>query len=108
MAKKANVKTNALQAVLDRQVKIPAPVDRSEPKAEVRHDEVKADVVAAKRAKARDGKHLLGGHFEPEVVRAVKVLAAEEGTTVQALLGEAVDLLMVKRGRGSIVNRGRG
>jgi len=33
----------------------------------------------------------------------MKLLAAEEETTVQALLEEALDLLFVKKGRGKII-----
>jgi hypothetical protein len=39
------------------------------------------------------------GHFSPALVKALNVLAAEEETTVQALLGEAIDLLMRARGK---------
>jgi hypothetical protein len=51
---------------------------------------------------SRDGRRFLGGHFEPKIVRQVKMLAAEGDTTVQALLEEALDLLFVKKGRGHI------
>jgi len=33
----------------------------------------------------------------------MKMLAAEEDTTTQALLEEALDLLFVKKGRGKII-----
>ena len=39
------------------------------------------------------------GHFSPELSRAVNIMAVEEGTTVQALMGEAFDLLMRARGK---------
>jgi hypothetical protein len=43
---------------------------------------------------SRQGKKVISGHFSPELSRALNVLAAEQGTTVQALIGEALDLLM--------------
>jgi len=47
----------------------------------------------------RQGTKLIGGHFAPEVSTQLRILAAEEGTTVQSLLGEALDDLFVKKGR---------
>src|SRR5215208_6420170 len=52
---------------------------------------------------SRDGRRFLGGHFAPNVVRQMKMLAAEEDTTTQALLEEALDLLFMKKGRGKII-----
>jgi hypothetical protein len=43
---------------------------------------------------AHHGKRLIAKHL--------KILAAEEGTSVQALLEEALDLLFVKKGREHI------
>ena len=55
---------------------------------------------------SRDGRRFLGGHFPPHVTRQMKMLAAEDDTTVQALLEEAIDLLFVKKGRGKISGAG--
>jgi hypothetical protein len=46
---------------------------------------------------------LVAGHFEPKVAKQLKLLAAEEETTIQALLEEALDLLFIKKGQGKIV-----
>ena len=54
-------------------------------------------------AGGRQGTKLIGGHFPPEVSTQLRILAAEEGTTVQKLLGEALDDLFVKKGRNRIV-----
>ena len=51
---------------------------------------------------SRDGRRFLGGHFDPKVVRQMKLLAVEEDTTTQALLEEAVDLLFIKKGKGRL------
>lgn len=48
---------------------------------------------------AREGKRLVGGHFSPAVQKALKQIALDEGTTVQSLMGEALDLLMRDRGK---------
>ena len=47
----------------------------------------------------REGKKGVLGHFSSELSRALKIMAIEEDTTVQALMGEAFDLLMRARGR---------
>jgi hypothetical protein len=45
----------------------------------------------------------MGGHFSPEVLKQMKLLAVEEDTTTQALLEEALNLLFVKKGKGRII-----
>lgn len=52
-----------------------------------------------KRRPAREGKKGILGHFSPELSRALNIMAIEEGATVQALMGEAFDLLMRARGK---------
>jgi hypothetical protein len=52
-----------------------------------------------KRRSAREGKKGILGHFSPELSRALNIMAIEEGSTVQALMGEAFDLLMRARGK---------
>jgi hypothetical protein len=53
----------------------------------------------SKRRPAREGKKGILGHFSPELSRALNIMAIEEGATVQALMGEAFDLLMRARGK---------
>jgi hypothetical protein len=114
--------TNALQAVLDRAVQQPAP---EKPPAHKRADSppaspVREQVTTKARTRptrearqevaepsphyrpVREGKRFVGAHFHPEVARQLKVLAAEDGTTIQELLEQAVDLLFVKNGRAKI------
>lgn len=55
----------------------------------------------ARKAKPRDTV-LVGGHFAPAVLKQLRIIAAEEGTTNQALLEEALDLLFVKKGKAKI------
>lgn len=51
---------------------------------------------------SRAGRVLIGGHFAPEVQMALKILAAEERTTVQALLAEAINLVLSRHGKPEI------
>ena len=80
-------KTNSLQAVLDRAG------DRQE-----NQPVTPPSGPARRQATGRAGRRLIAGHFDPRVAKKLKVLAAEEEATVQALLEEALDLLFVKRG----------
>lgn len=51
----------------------------------------------------RTGTKLIGGHFPPDVSTQLRIIAAEEDTTIQALLAEALDDLFVKKGKKRIV-----
>jgi hypothetical protein len=59
------------------------------------------------RSASRAGKVLVAGHFPAEVQMQLKVMAAEERSTVQALLGEAIDLLFAKRRKPQIARKSR-
>ena len=65
-------------------------------------EQAQASRSSAKRAPSRGGRVLVGGFFSPEVQTALKVLAAEERTTLQALLTEAINTVFAKRGRPEI------
>jgi hypothetical protein len=108
---------NALQAVLDRAAKQPEPESaaRPAPKAKARAKAPKAKPLAqaaietsappAFHRPVRDGKRFVGGHFHPEVARQLRMIAAEDDTTIQALMEEAVDLLFAKKGRATIASK---
>lgn len=51
------------------------------------------------RAPARIGKKAVGGYYSPQLSQALNILALEQDTTLQALLGEAIDDLMRKYGK---------
>ncbi|MDE2806558.1 MAG: hypothetical protein OXN18_15560 [Gemmatimonadota bacterium] len=57
----------------------------------------------AKSSKKR-GKHI-GGYFTPEVSRQLRQVALDENSSVQALLGEALDLLFESRRLPAIAGR---
>lgn len=80
----------------------PAPVPASAPStASARPVRARkaAEPLAAAPAKARVGKTMVAGYFSPELARAVKLLAVERGVTVQALIGEALDLVLRQAGK---------
>lgn len=90
-------KGNTLQAMLDR-----AKADSDAPATPA----PSVGPTPAKPAQAgRQGTKLIGGHFAPEVSTQLRILAAEEGTTVQSLLGEALEDLFVKKGRNRASRR---
>jgi hypothetical protein len=91
-------KGNTLQAMLDR-----AKAGGDAPATPA--PSVAPTPTPAKSAQAgRQGTKLIG-HFAPEVSTQLRILAAEEGTTVQSLLGEALDDLFVKKGRSRASRR---
>jgi hypothetical protein len=51
---------------------------------------------------SRTGRVLVGGHFAPEVQTAMKIIAAEERTTMQALLAEGINAVFAKRHKPEI------
>lgn len=91
MAKKPNPLQAALNAVEPAQTQDneqPATDVQTPPKAATRPD--------------RAAKVLIGGHFPKSVRQQLRMIAAEEDTTTQALLEEALNLLFVKKGKGQI------
>ena len=58
--------------------------------------------AAPKKTGARAGTRQIAGHFPDATLRALKHLMAEEDTTLQALLDEAIDDLLVKKGRAKL------
>lgn len=53
-------------------------------------------------ARSREHTKMVSGHFALEVSRQLKMIAAEEDSTVQALLREALNDLFIKRGKAPI------
>jgi len=90
---------NSLQAALSRQA---AP--ELEPEQLAAPERPKAEPKAPEFSRpSRVGTKFIGGRFHPNVAKQLKMLAAEEDTTTQALLEEAIDLLFVKKGRGRVI-----
>lgn len=53
-------------------------------------------------APSREGKTLIGGHFDPNVKRELKTIAVQEDSSIQALLEEAITDLIAKRGQQNV------
>lgn len=96
---------NAMQAVLDRAAQSSSPP----PSMPVVETPAPQPVRRASRAKAsrpsRENTRLIGGHFPPEVSKQLRLIAVEEDTTVQALLEQAIDLLLAKKAKGRLTSR---
>ena len=58
------------------------------------------EAVRASRSprNGRGGLKHVGGYFDPAVSKRMRQMAVEEDTTVQDLLGEALELLFQSRG----------
>lgn len=56
------------------------------------------------RSPSRVGKSFVGGYFQPEVAKQMRMLAVEQGTTVQALTGEALNHLFAAYGKPQIAS----
>ncbi|MBC1184026.1 hypothetical protein HF680_15400 [Brevundimonas sp. WCHBH090558] len=55
--------------------------------------------AAGQKKKARDGLKPVMGYYSPAVRRTLHQMALDDQTTIQALLGEAIDLLMRQKGK---------
>ena len=100
---------NAMQAVLDRAAQQPPALPELAKAAAPPARRPSARLVATPvfdRPSRRNTK-LIGGHFRPELARQLRMLAAEEDTTIQALLEEAIQLLLAKKARGQIGSAAR-
>lgn len=78
------MKKNVFANVADRESRTVAPAAPETPPSYPKH---------------RQGKKALIAYFSPSVSKALRQMALDEDTTMQALLGEAVDLLMRARGK---------
>lgn len=58
--------------------------------------------VNDKVSPSRRGKRHISGYFDPEVLRQVKVIAAEEDKNIQDVLGDALNALFVNKGKPPI------
>ena len=64
-----------------------------------------AEPLENSRAKARVGKRALVGHFSPEMHKEVNRLAFDLDMTLQALIGEALDDILIKNKRHAFGER---
>ena len=66
-------------------------------------DRTRTASAGTKPQPGRIGKASVTGYFRPEVRRQLRRLAADGDTTIQALLGEALNDLFAKHGLPEIV-----
>jgi hypothetical protein len=88
-----------MQAVLDRAAQAAA---AEQPPHPARRPKRQAKALPKFDRPSRRNTQLVGGHFPREVAKQLRLIAVEEDTTVQALLEEAIDLLLAKKARGRI------
>ena len=95
----AKAKTNPLQAALK------AVPEETAPDAIAPEPPARSRPAPAKAPRARPDRSetvMIGGHFPKSYKQQLRMIAAEEDTTSQALLEEALNLLFVKKGKGKI------
>ena len=78
------------------------PASSKEPAKPMHRDAEREDSTRSQLPPSRRGKKALTGYFEPEVMKQLKVMAAAEETTIQALLTEALNDLFKKYGKPHI------
>lgn len=96
---------NSLQAVLDRAAKTEAPKQAKPTPSGTKLEEAPRATGRTAAKPGRGGTKLIGGHFAPEVSTQLRIIAAEEGSTVQNLLAEALDDLFVKKGKARLAKK---
>lgn len=47
---------------------------------------------------SREGKRFIGGYYDPEVARELKVIAARDDSTIQELVGRAIERFLIDQG----------
>ena len=65
---------------------------------------MQTDTSTRSRAKSRVGKKVVSGFFEPQVSDQLRILAIEQGSTAQALLGKALNLLFIEYDKDAIAS----
>ena len=76
----------------------PAPVEAPAPTSETKPVSIHA------RPSRKSTKHV-GGYFDPAVSKQLREIALHEDSSVQALLGEAIDMLFQSRRKPTIAGR---
>lgn len=90
-------KPNPLSQGLKQQASKPEPVVASVERAA-------QPKVATAVPPSRIGRVLIGGHFAPEVQTALKIVAAEERTSVQSLIAEGINAVFARRHKAQIAS----
>lgn len=67
--------------------------------------EVQTKASKNKRPLARQRAKHIGGYFDPVVSKQLRTIALDEDSSVQVLLGEALDMLFQSRGKPMIASK---
>lgn len=67
-------------------------------------DQVEPATTSHARPSRKSTKHI-GGYFDPAVSKQLREIALAEDSSVQALLGEAIDMLFQSRRKPTIASR---
>ncbi len=73
--------------------------DREPPKKAEATEVIAEAPRKSTRAKARENKRAVVGYFSPELQRTLNIMATERDSTLQAILGEAIDLWLREQGK---------
>lgn len=98
-------KPNIRQAIIAQALR-DDPVDakrHTEPRSPAPPPTTAEPSITATRQASRVGKACVAGYYAPEVRRQLRKLSADRDTTIQALLGEAINDLFAKHGLPEIV-----
>jgi len=85
--------------------KFAAALKAAKPAVETPAAEPAAGSPTAKRPPSRRAAKHIGGYFDPVVSRQLREIALAEDSSVQALLGEALDLLFQSRRKPMIASK---
>lgn len=83
----------------------PKPQPQAGPAAATEEEQGAVSIHA--RPSRRTTKHI-GGYFDPAVSRQLREIALAEDSSVQALLGEAIDMLFQSRRKPTIASKAKG
>lgn len=95
---KPNPLTQGLKQQARQAAPVAAPVGATVPAGTASETQRPAKPVPPSRV----GRVLVGGHFAPEVQMELKVLAAQERTSVQALIAEGINAVFARRHKPQI------
>lgn len=93
---------NAMQAALDRAAQQAATPPPTPARGAAESPPATSSTGQRFDRPSRRNTKLIGGHFSPKLARQLRILAAEEDTTIQALLEEAIHLLLAKKARDQL------
>jgi hypothetical protein len=111
MTKKPGLAALKAQIEGERRPPTPAPIRAPEPEGLGGGGEGSRVVRGRRYPTYREGKVPVGGYFSPELSRALHQLALDESVSgqprikIQALIGEAIDLLLRDRGKSPFGER---